>query len=94
VLFPCLIAWHGSNGVWHRRESGVIMLETSSGVQEAVGSMQTLAGRVHPTANKPLRIPAVRLDGTDKPTVWSEFGELASQTHAVNLGQAREAESV
>lgn len=63
------------------------MLETSSDVQEAVGSMQTLVGRVHPTANKPLRIPAVRLDGTDKPTVWSEFGELASQTHAVNLGQ-------
>ena len=30
---------------------------------------------------------ARRLTGSDKPTVWSEFGQLAARTQAVNLGQ-------
>lgn len=32
-------------------------------------------------------VPAHRLEGTGKPTVWSEFGQLAAETGAVNLGQ-------
>ena len=32
-------------------------------------------------------VPAQRLDGTGKPTMWSEFGQLASETGGVNLGQ-------
>ena len=36
----------------------------------------------------PPRVTAARLDGTGLPTVWSEFGELASSMpDAVNLGQ-------
>ena len=35
----------------------------------------------------PQRLIAERLTGTDKPTVWSEFGQLAAETGAVNLGQ-------
>ena len=31
--------------------------------------------------------PATRLEGSGKPTVWSEFGALAKETKAVNLGQ-------
>ena len=30
---------------------------------------------------------AQRLEGSDKPTVWGEFGQLAAETGAVNLGQ-------
>ena len=33
------------------------------------------------------RVASDRLIGTDKPTVWSEFGEIAKSTGAVNLGQ-------
>lgn len=32
-------------------------------------------------------VSASRLDGTGKPTVWTEFGQLAAETKAVNLGQ-------
>ena len=32
-------------------------------------------------------VPAARLSGSDKPTVWGEFGQLAAETGAVNLGQ-------
>ena len=32
-------------------------------------------------------MPAARLTGSDKPTVWGEFGQLAAETGAVNLGQ-------
>ena len=32
-------------------------------------------------------LPADRLAGTGNPTVWSEFGQLAAETGAVNLGQ-------
>ena len=38
-------------------------------------------------ANQPRNVPAARLEGTGKPTVWSEFGALAAETGAVNLGQ-------
>lgn len=38
-------------------------------------------------AGQPRQVPARRLSGSDKPTVWSEFGALASETGAVNLGQ-------
>ena len=38
-------------------------------------------------ANQPRNVPASRLEGTGKPTVWSEFGALAAETGAVNLGQ-------
>jgi len=31
--------------------------------------------------------PAARLDGADRPTVWSEFALLAAETRGVNLGQ-------
>jgi len=36
---------------------------------------------------QPQRVIAERLEGTDKPTMWSEFGQLAAETGAVNLGQ-------
>ena len=32
-------------------------------------------------------VPAARLQGSDKPTVWGEFGALAVETGATNLGQ-------
>ena len=32
-------------------------------------------------------VPAARLQGSDKPTVWGEFGALAAETGATNLGQ-------
>ena len=32
-------------------------------------------------------VPANRLAGTGNPTVWAEFGQLAAETGAVNLGQ-------
>ena len=35
----------------------------------------------------PSSVPANRLAGTGSPTVWSEFGQLAAETGAVNLGQ-------
>jgi kynurenine--oxoglutarate transaminase/cysteine-S-conjugate beta-lyase/glutamine--phenylpyruvate transaminase len=42
-----------------------------------------------PPAETPadLFVPAQRLAGSDKPTVWGEFGQLAAETGAVNLGQ-------
>jgi len=43
-----------------------------------------LMGVVEPL---PSSVPARRLDGTGKPTMWSEFGQLAVETGAVNLGQ-------
>ena len=38
-------------------------------------------------AGQPRRVPAQRLEGTGNPTVWSEFGALAAETGAINLGQ-------
>ena len=35
----------------------------------------------------PLPIVSARLNGLDKPTVWSEFGDIARETGAVSLGQ-------
>ena len=87
MLLPGLLAWRGSNAMSHGTSVG-IMMEASSGIQEAPSTLQAMVGSVHPT-DRQLRVPAVRLAGTGKPTVWSEFGELASQTQAVNLGQAR-----
>eukprot|EP00310_Coccolithus_braarudii_P022139 CAMPEP_0183355830 /NCGR_PEP_ID=MMETSP0164_2-20130417/42038_1 /TAXON_ID=221442 /ORGANISM="Coccolithus pelagicus ssp braarudi, Strain PLY182g" /LENGTH=445 /DNA_ID=CAMNT_0025529069 /DNA_START=138 /DNA_END=1475 /DNA_ORIENTATION=- len=62
-------------------------MDASTGLEEVLTPPQASLGLVQPTSHLS-RIPAARLTGTGKPTVWSEFGELAAQTpNAVNLGQ-------
>lgn len=50
-------------------------------------ALATAGALVVPTAPTSISPTAKRLDGADRPTVWSEFGELAAQTAACNLGQ-------
>merc|ERR1719163_1031596 len=67
---------------------------TASGADSASASQlllhddaeEELCGSVVPTPTPP-RIAADRLIGTDKPTVWTEFGDIARETGALNLGQ-------
>lgn len=44
-------------------------------------------GAAVPTVGSLASVPARRLEGTDRPTVWSEFAALGVKTGAVNLGQ-------
>ncbi|MDC0526043.1 aminotransferase class I/II-fold pyridoxal phosphate-dependent enzyme [bacterium] len=53
--------------------------------EDGFDRLPSLAADQAPEAT--LRTPADRLSGTDRPTVWSEFGQLAASTGAVNLGQ-------
>ena len=69
--------------------SGVALVDKPVDAEEEED--EEIAGEVVPAlgsaAGQPRNVPAARLAGTGKPTVWSEFGALATETGAVNLGQ-------
>ena len=61
---------------------------SSSAMDEATAEdLLTLPGLGSAAGQPRGDIPARRLAGSGGPTVWSEFGELAAETGAVNLGQ-------
>ena len=59
-------------------------MATSSATGAMAGVVQPTAGESSAPASS---VPAERLLGTDRPTMWSEFAQLAAETGAVNLGQ-------
>ena len=69
-------------------ESGVSSLQvgtTKCKVRAAATGISLQVG--HPEEEPLVSVPAARLVGSGGPTVWSEFGKLAVETGAINLGQ-------
>merc|ERR1719247_1283532 len=62
------------------------MIAAGEEARPRLEALDHLEGAVAPTASDATPA-AVRLQGTDRPTVWSEFGQIAAETGATNLGQ-------
>lgn len=64
-----------------------VVKPTAAAAAAARNEEEEVAPGLGSAANQPRNVPAARLAGTGKPTVWSEFGQLAAETGALNLGQ-------